>query len=562
MKTILALAALCLALAVANALTITEAEYFVNADPGAGFGSPISITPGESVSIPALFVPTNSLTAHLSHRLYLRFRSEEGIWGAPQMQNFFILNPAYTLGFQPDVVGLEYQIDALTPVQVDLPDWIYAEWTALIPTTGLSLHASHKLTVRFIDERGLKSNPEARYFFLHDDGGSYSVHNITHLEYHFDADTSVLVDLADGTFENWISLIPTVGLAFNRSHKLTIRHLDDRGLWSNPEARYFFLHQETGGNYTVHNITALKYTFDSDTVNAIVDLTDGTFQSWTSLVPTDFLSLNQSRKFTVRYRDDRGLWSNPEARYFFIHSSDTTTEGSRIITQLRYWIDEDSPTVEDVPDSIEVGWSDLIPHNAGPGNHRFYIQYGDEQGRWGPTESRPFFVWTGVGPRGNARLAGAEYWVNVDPGVGNGVAIDFPGDGIWDEQDEEALTVLTGIPTGLHVFGLRFRDELGDWSVTLIDSFIVGPVLVIKRQANNIVLNWIANPDNTPFTVYRGDASTGPFNQIAQTNDLTYTDVGVISASEKYFYYITSTGSSLTSFRLPAALDKPIPLDR
>ena len=73
MKTILALAALCLALAVANALTITEAEYFVNADPGAGFGSPISITPGESVSIPALFVPTNSLTAHLSHRLYLRF---------------------------------------------------------------------------------------------------------------------------------------------------------------------------------------------------------------------------------------------------------------------------------------------------------------------------------------------------------------------------------------------------------------------------------------------------------------------------------------------------------
>jgi len=45
---------------------------------------------------------------------------------------------------------------------------------------------------------------------------------------------------------------------------------------------------------------------------------------------------------------------------------------------------------------------------------------------------------------------------------GNGVPIPLPDDAAWDEGDEESTAVLTGLPVGLHLVGIRTRDDLGD----------------------------------------------------------------------------------------------------
>ena len=458
--------------AVSLGLTITQAEYFVTTDPGVGNGTAIAITPGETQTLSGLMVPTTGLTPNRSHRVWLRYRSEEGPWSLAEAVNFFLFQPTSNYSDRT-VTHVEYWFDNLPGTIVDIADDDGVSYAALLPTTGLATGVSHKFSVRYYDNTGRISGTEARYFLLHQDVGGITLYNITQLEYHFDSNAPVLVDLTDATFENYTDLISLTGLSLNVSHKFTVRYLDERGFYSNPEARFVFLHQDSGG-VTMHDIT-----------------------------------------------------------------------------HLEYWYDSLPHTLLDIADTVNVDLTASIPHSLSAGPHFLRLRYRDDRGLLSLTESRPFFVWTGAAPHANANIAGMELWVNADPGVGNGLQISFPVDGTWDEATESADTVLTGIPTGIHRMGVRFRDELGHWSITLIDTFVVGPVLVIRTSGNDVILNWIADAVDIPFHVYRASGLGGPFTEIAQTNDLFYTDAGVISGALKQFYYVTWTNNGFSSFRLP-----------
>ena len=66
-----------------------------------------------------------------------------------------------------------------------------------------------------------------------------------------------------------------------------------------------------------------------------------------------------------------------------------------------------------------------------------------------------------------AVIAGAEYFIDEDPGEGNGDPIYAPLDGVYDEPEEEVE--VTGIDTsaltvGLHKIFVRFIDEDSRWS--------------------------------------------------------------------------------------------------
>lgn len=457
------------------ALTITEAECFITSDPGQGSGTPIALTPDSAQTITGLLIPTTGLTTNRSHRLWLRYRSVEGPWSLAEAANFFLLQPPNIVYSGRTITHAEYWFDEQQATIVDIPDGGAVTYAALIPTSGLSLNASHKLSVRYYDNTGKLSGAEARYFFLHQDSaGSVSVFDITHIEYRFDNLAPVLVDVTDGTDVAFADSIVTAGLAVNTSHKLTIRYRDIRGFWSQGEARYFFLHQPAGGALAVFPIS-----------------------------------------------------------------------------HVEYWFDDLPHTLLDIADAANVSFTQAIPHNLAAGPHFFRLRYRDTRGLLSQMESRPFFVWTGAAPHAAAYIAGMELWVNDDPGVGNGLQISFPADGTFDEATETVDTVLTGIPTGIHRMGVRFRDELGYWSPVLIDTFIVGPVLVIRTAGNDVRLDWIAELHDAPFRVYRANTWSGPFNEIAQTDSLFYTDAGAVSGAERRYYYVTWTNNGFSSFRLP-----------
>lgn len=538
----------------ASALTITEAEYFFNTDPGPGNGIDIPVTPGENVTISSLLVPTAALDTNRSHGLYIRFRNDEGQWGNTEKRNFFIHE---TIGHGyagRDITAVEYWFDDQTPVFVETDDDPTLTWVALIPTTGLTTNRAHKFSVRFFGSHGQIGDVESRYFFIHEPiPGIWYSRDVTHIEYQFDTNTPVLIDLVNSQEIEWISLLPTTGLQVNAQHKLTVRYFDEDGKWSNPEARYFFAIESQSGTVEYFDITHIEYSFDG--VNPVlVDVTDGQAVNYAALIGSLGLTVNQSHKLAVRYLDSRGFWSGSEARYVFVHQSPAGEFTWLDVSTVEYWIDGGAPLQVNIADAHNVSFASMVPHFAGPGPHHFYFRYIAANGQVSNTEHLPFFVWSGAGPSSFARLAGAEYFVNVDPGVGNGVQITIPQDGAWDEQDENTLTVLTGLPVGLHRFGIRFRDEVGNWSHTLADTFVVGPALVISLSGNDIVLSWIANPDNIPFHVYRAPGVQGPYTEIGTSNTLSYTDPGILNTESRQVYHITTTNNGvLSSFRLPEA---------
>jgi len=73
---ILSLIMCCIAV---NAQTITAAEYFVDADPGAGSGTPVSITAGTNVNFTAI-IPATSLPGGF-HFVAIRTKDAAGKWG-------------------------------------------------------------------------------------------------------------------------------------------------------------------------------------------------------------------------------------------------------------------------------------------------------------------------------------------------------------------------------------------------------------------------------------------------------------------------------------------------
>jgi hypothetical protein len=536
---------------VANGLTITEAEYFFNTDPGPGNGIPVPISPGENVSITNLLVPSAVLDTNKSHGLFVRYRSDEGQWGNTERRPFF-LHESIPHGYAGrDITAVEYWFDDGAPANFDLDDDPFLVHAILLPSTGLETNRAHKLSCRFLASHGVPGDVETRWFFIHEPiPGIWYSRDITHVEYQFDNLPPTLIDIGNNFEIDYYGLLPVGGLTPNQNHKFTVRYLDEDGKWSNPEARYFFAIQLENGTVEYYDITHVEYSFDN--LNPVtVDISDGQQVNYSALISSLGLVTNQSHKLSLRYLDSRGYWGNSEARYVFVHESPEGAITLQDLVLMEYWIDNGTPISVDIADAMTVSFDSLVPHYVGAGPHKFNLRYVDESGERTNVESLPFFVWTGAGPSNPARLAGAEYFLNVDPGVGNGIQLDFPQDGMWDEGTEDGNIALTGLPVGVHYFGIRFRDELGNWSLTIADTFVVGPVLVISVSGNNIVLNWNANPDHVPFHIFRATETGGAYTEIGTSTGLSYTDIGILNTQAKQHYHITTTTNVLSRFRLP-----------
>ncbi len=391
-----------LLISLARAQEITQAEYFIGTDPGAGSATPISITPGTGVNFSNLNVPSAGLPADVPHQLFVRYFSTEGNWSRAESRFFFILSPQAGTVQLRNVVSLEYWWDANAATPVELTDAPGVSWAALLPSTGFA-EGLHTLNLRYWSSDGRPSSVERRFLWISGpQSGTVQIRRIVEMEYRWDSDPEVIVDLVDDETADFNAWLQTTELSF--------------GLHS----------------------------------------------------------------YSVRYRDDVGIVTPWESRFVLFVS----------------------------------------PHHGNPS---------------------PSY------------LTAAEYWLNVDPGAGNGISVPLPEDSSWNsEQEESAAVTLTGLPVGLHLFGLRFRDNQGHWAQAFADTVIISPVLTIRRVGMNIVLDWIADPASAPFRVYRADEVSGPFVPLAMTDSLTYTDMGEVSSPEtRRFYQVTFSRPSLSSYRLP-----------
>ena len=139
------------------------------------------------------------------------------------------------------------------------------------------------------------------------------------------------------------------------------------------------------------------------------------------------------------------------------------------ITQAEYYIDDDpgfgngtAIAVSSPTDLLETNVS--IPVDLAIGIHTLFVRTKDENGVWSLSDGRPFYTYIPY----SGLITQAEYFIDGDPGFGNGMALSITN---GSEINLEAELTTSSTPIGNHIVGIRTKNEQGKWSLTDFRAF-------------------------------------------------------------------------------------------
>ena len=222
------------------------------------------------------------------------------------------------------------------------------------------------------------------------------------------------------------------------------------------------------------NGTAIPAVTTGDIVNFSFDIS-------TSGLTPGFHFLN------TRVADADGKWSRYETRIFYLSSAPTTNTTN--ITGAEYFIDSDTATGSGIPINIGtpgslVNFTVLVPAGLSPGFHSLGIRVRDQEGKWSLFEERSFYL-SGDGPDAPPIVA-AEYFYNVDPGIGNASPLVVNPTGNIITQTF-LIPVPASLSQGEHVLGIRVKNQQGHWSFYAKDTITVSNSATISCPSNVVV---------------------------------------------------------------------------
>ena len=222
---------------------------------------------------------------------------------------------------------------------------------------------------------------------------------------------------------------------------------------------------------TFSQIAAAEYFIDTDpgAGNASSLAVSGTMIDQNFTISTSGLS-DGIHKLYVRVRKDDGTWGFYGKNVFYINSNNSISAN---IASAEYFIDTD-PGVGN-GSSLSVS-GNLINQNfsipttgLSDGVHQLYIRVINENGTWGLYDKNVFFV--NSNNLNLANIASAEYFIDADPGVGNGSSLSVSGNMI--NQNFNIPT--SGLSNGVHQLYIRVINENGTWSFYDQNIFFVTP---------------------------------------------------------------------------------------
>lgn len=150
---------------------IVEGEYFVDADPGIGFGSPISVSANNPLDLENFPLSLSDTLSIGFHTVCFRFKNENGEWSHSTCRSFII---------QPEI-NTEPKIIVAAEYFFDSPDPGQGLATSLnnLPMIGDSIDfsnlpialdalpiGSHTMTIRFLDNYGSWSHNHTEPFTI------------------------------------------------------------------------------------------------------------------------------------------------------------------------------------------------------------------------------------------------------------------------------------------------------------------------------------------------------------------------------------------------------------
>lgn len=211
------------------------------------------------------------------------------------------------------------------------------------------------------------------------------------------------------------------------------------------------------------NITAAEYFFDSDpgcgNGTAITVSSPGTTVNLNANISTASLS-NGFHFIGMRVKDANGLWSLFEKRGFYISSS---TSDVANITAAEYYLDTDpgAGNATALPvgtNGAIVNFTANIPTSLAAGFHFLAIRVKGSDGQWGLYEKRGFYISGSTADASN--IIAAEYFLDTDPGAGNGTALSV---GTSGATVNFTASIPTTLSPGFHFLAIRVKGSDDRW---------------------------------------------------------------------------------------------------
>ena len=442
---------------------ISQIEYFIDVDPGAGMASS-QVPPVDTSNLTFGFDVDLTGLAPGTHHLFVRAYNDKGNISQTLHLPFFVIGDKE----YPNLERIEYTFDndsvfeSAQSVLLSPDSSIEAEF--LVDLSGIS-PGIHNLMVRGIDEHNAVTQTHHKTFFF---AGIKSAAHITGIEYFFDTDpgagqgNSIPIP-ADSLVETTVP-VDLTGLS-EGIHKLYLRAKDENNQYSLTQAKTLLVFKPA----SPPNLVELEYFINDDpgfgmgekvmlpadsmaTMNFAVDLTG---------YEPGFHMLH------LRGKDANGNYSLNQRMPFLVVSAFDRPN----ITAAEYFLDTD-PGLGNAT-SLPVVSDTMVSHDftidlsgVANGIHTVYVRTKDASGNWSQTYRRPFFM---QGTDNNRKITRLEYFLNEDPGAGNAYKIAYSPDEIIDTS----FTVqLDTVDYGEHKLFVRAFDEKSRVSLTHVKNFI------------------------------------------------------------------------------------------
>jgi hypothetical protein len=456
--------------------TITKAEYFLDVDPGIGEGTAVSMTPSAAID-QNFSLNTTGLSAGL-HRLYLRAQQSDGLWSIPKTRFFYVSdnNNTEIIRFATDIVAAEYFYDedpgvgkgARIPLQKSSS--IDKNWIA--KTDGLA-EGDHYLYIRTQSQDGLWGVPDTLAVNING-----TVCQVPAVGFEFDivdintnigiTDLSTNVDAAatyswdvndDGTEE---STSPTFDTQF--------------------AARGIYPIRLTITNPDGCAASILKEVFVTSDINSALTLSAND-----SLIVGNELNISAPAGYTYEWstgQTTQSITVSEAGDYYAFLSADGITFKSEVVNVETFdaltadfssfdatsGLTNGAATIENIDSDglpYTISWSTGLSEvrsltGLAPGNYSATITT--------PLDTYNFPFTIGNVTPVSSSIVQAEYFIETDPGIGNGTPIDI--------YQAETLNIgfnvdASALSTGLYKLYTRVKQASGLWSIPKYSHFYV-----------------------------------------------------------------------------------------
>lgn len=314
----------------------------------------------------------------------------------------------------------------------------------------------------------------------------------------------------------------------------------------------------------VPNLKSLEYFVDKDPgvgngqtimLPASTDISSWQFSADLSGVATGF------HRLYIRILDTDNKWSLDNWIFFdnYVLPSYPTASPTSSITAVEYYFDYDpgfgnatplplQPISDQVAKPLAVNVSGLSP-----GVHKIFIRSKDENGKWSLVNFGQFDNTAAVpypsAPTQPPPISEMEYYIDTDPGFGNGSKITFtPG---TDINNFSVNIPLGSISQGPHTFYIRSRQN--PWSFSAFVPFLYSSPLPVtwlyvrgELKSDKSYIDWATANEQDAEKFFIEHSTDG--RQFTTAGEVKAT--GNSSTTKQYQFIHTSPAKGMNYYRI------------